>query len=163
MVHKLTVQQDSGLEHTVKKWFKWKCLNMLEWPDRSPDISLIEKKVTWLKDCCTQADPVQLEGAGAVLLLGWVKIPIATCGKIIETYFKRLAAIIAAKRSFMKYWLLGLLYHMCTATKSLDYQIKQDEVCSLQNCTFLYFWISYNSSFVVTKEENINPKKTTTF
>ena len=59
--------------------------------------------VVWIKDCCTPAEPIQLEGAGAVCLEEWAKIPVARCAKLIETYPKRLAAVIAAKGGSTKY------------------------------------------------------------
>ena len=33
----------------------------------------------------------------------WAKIPVASCAKLIETYPKRLAAVIAAKGGSTKY------------------------------------------------------------
>jgi hypothetical protein len=36
----------------------------------------------------------------------WPKIPVARCAKLIETYLKILAAVIAAKGGSTKYFLL---------------------------------------------------------
>jgi len=55
------------------------------------------------EDCCSQAETIQHEGAGAFCLEEWVEIPVARCGKLIETYPKRLAAVIAAKGGSTKY------------------------------------------------------------
>lgn len=41
--------------------------------------------VVLFEDCWTQAEPVQLEGAGAVLPWEWAKIPFARCAKLVET------------------------------------------------------------------------------
>jgi hypothetical protein len=39
-----------------------------------------------VKYCCAPAEPLQLEGAGAVCIEEWGKIPVARCIKLIETY-----------------------------------------------------------------------------
>ena len=60
------------------------------------------ESVVKLEDCCSQAKIIQHEGAGAVLLRE-KKFPVARCGKLIETYPKRLVAIIATKGGSTKY------------------------------------------------------------
>ena len=86
--------------HTAKatlKMFMGKHLNVLEWPSQSPDLNPIENLWYDLKMAVHQQNPSNLKEREQFCLGEWAKIPVARCAKLIETYPKRLAAVIAAK------------------------------------------------------------------
>jgi hypothetical protein len=74
----------------------------LEWPSQSPDLN--PNEILWydLKTAVHQQNPSNLE-LEQYCLEEWAKIPVARCDKLIETYPKRLASVIAAKCGSTKY------------------------------------------------------------
>ena len=77
------------------EWFKGKHLNVLEWPSQSPDLNPIENLWYDLKIAVDQQNPSNLKELEQFCL--------EELAKIIETYPKRLAAVIAAKEGYTKY------------------------------------------------------------
>jgi hypothetical protein len=74
----------------------------LEWPSQSPDLNPIENLIA-----VHQWNPSNLKELEEFCLEEWAKSPVARCAKLIKTYPKRLATVIAAKGGSTKYSLRG--------------------------------------------------------
>lgn len=103
---RFTFKQDNDHKHTVKatlERFKGRHLNVLEWPNQSPDINLIKSLWSDLKIVVYQRNASNLMELEQFFLEERGKIPVARCGKPTETYPKGLAEIICSKK-----WLYNL-------------------------------------------------------
>ena len=69
----------------------------------SSDLNPIENLRSDLKIALLQQKPFNLKELEQFCFEEWAKIPVERCGKLIETYPKRLAAVLAAKGGSIKY------------------------------------------------------------
>lgn len=105
---RFTFQQDNNPKHTAEatlEWLKEKKLYVLEWPGQSLDRNPVENHWFDLQTAVHKQKPSNLEELEKFCCKEWAKIPVARCGKLKETYQKRLAAVIATKGDPTKYWL----------------------------------------------------------
>ncbi|CDQ73091.1 unnamed protein product [Oncorhynchus mykiss] len=79
------------------------CVCVLEWPSQSPDLNPIENLWKELKTAVHKCSPSNLTELELFCKAEWENISVSRCAKLIETYPKRLTAVIAAKGGATKY------------------------------------------------------------
>ncbi|CAB1447842.1 unnamed protein product [Pleuronectes platessa] len=80
-----------------------KNVNVLKWPSQSPDLNPIENIWQDLKIAVHRRSPSNLTELHLFCQEEWTNLSISRCAKLVETYPKRLAAVIAAKGGSTKY------------------------------------------------------------
>uniref|UniRef100_A0A8C7JRH1 Tc1-like transposase DDE domain-containing protein n=1 Tax=Oncorhynchus kisutch TaxID=8019 RepID=A0A8C7JRH1_ONCKI len=78
-------------------------LNVLEWPSQSPDLNPIKHVWRDLKTAVQLCSPSNLTELERIFKEKWEKLPGCRCAKLVESYPRRLDAVIAAKGASIKY------------------------------------------------------------
>ena len=86
----------------MQEWLWNKSLNVLEWPNQSQDLNLIEHLWRDLKIAVKQCSPSNLTEFERICRDEWEKLPKYRCAKLVASYPRRLEAVIAAKGASVK-------------------------------------------------------------
>ena len=76
---------------------KKKTFKVLPWPSQSPDLNPIEMLWQDLKQAVQARKPSNIQQLKEFCKEEWGKIPIEHCQRLVQTYKKRLQAVVDAK------------------------------------------------------------------
>ncbi len=99
-------QHDSDPKYTAKatkEWLKKKHIKVLEWPNQSPGLNLIENLWRELKVWVAKRQPRNLNDLERICKEEWDKIPPEMCANLVANYKKHLTSVIANKGFTTKY------------------------------------------------------------
>ena len=101
-------QQDNDPKHTsmiARKWFEDNRIQLLEWPDQSPDLNPIEQLWQYHKRklATYESEPVSVHELWERVEKEWGKTQVEVCTNLIESMPKRIVAVIKSKGCHTKY------------------------------------------------------------
>ncbi len=106
--HTWVMQQDNDLKHTSKstsEWLKKNKIKVLEWPNQSPDLNLIEMLWHDLKQSIHAWKPSNVAELKQFCKEEWAKFHPQRYERLIDSYRKRLIVVVAAKGGTTSYYI----------------------------------------------------------
>jgi hypothetical protein len=103
---RFTFLQDNNTKHTamtMQEWLRDKSLNVLEWPNQSPDLNPIQHFWRDLKIAVRQRSPSNLTELERICREDWEKLPKYRCAKLVASHPRSLNDVIPSKGASTKY------------------------------------------------------------